>query len=116
MKVNKLHIIISVSVLICYFTALTPIHTLWHLLTDEITCVDEEHHHHSADETQKNDCPYCEFVFSEQGKHLFTDTFYIETSLNSDFFQKKLISSKEIVYSSYFLSFLSLRAPPFDFS
>lgn len=115
MKVNKLHIIISVSVLICYFTALTPIHTLWHLLTDDIACVDE-HHHHLGDETQKNDCSYCEFVFSEQGKHLFMDIFYIETSLNNDFLPTKLISSQEIVYSSYFLSFLSLRAPPFDFS
>lgn len=48
-----------------YFVALTPVHSLWHELTEE----NSDHKHSPDSQTDTQDCHFCQVAFSSADKH-----------------------------------------------
>ncbi|MFJ1328250.1 hypothetical protein [Capnocytophaga canimorsus] len=111
MKTERFKILVNIWVLCCYFLALTPVHSLWHWATEEAHHCSEVSHAHPSDD-ESSTCNYCDFILSEQTKHL-------EAVIASFDFSIKWITSPTTLPNYYqelphklILGCSSLRAPP----
>ena len=108
MKNNRLHTILYILVLCCYFSALTPVHFLFHSDSEK------EYHHcntHSDSDKNKTTCFFCDTITSGQNIPLFEvcefdfSTITISLKTEKTFFQTDFFY---LLDKAYFL----LRAPP----
>lgn len=108
MKYNKLHSVLVLLVLGCYFVALTPIHALLHTQDKEHhQC--EQHHHDSHDDNEQ--CSYCDIVFCGQNIHLSASVFTFDAP-SVLIFQIASSDFSQNLITSFAWSYLTLRAPP----
>ncbi|GIZ14635.1 hypothetical protein [Capnocytophaga catalasegens] len=109
MKNNKLHIILSILVLCCYFSALTPVHFLFHFNSER------EHHHcdssHSDSDENKTTCFFCNAIVSGQNTHLF-EAYELDFSTIIISSKVEKILSQINIPSLPDTAYFSLRAPP----
>ncbi|MDO4881326.1 MAG: hypothetical protein Q3983_08610 [Capnocytophaga sp.] len=111
-----LHTIISTLVLCCYFTAMTPIHSIWHYVEKEIVSHSEkdnsQHECEHQDTEVSNHCHFCDIIFSGEINYTFTPTLFL------DFYTYLFSTTENILYQDIFYTsslnrYSSLRAPPF---
>lgn len=116
---NLIHKVINVLVLCCYFATMTPIHSIWHYVEKDFISHSENHKNDNncfsdnQEDTQFSSyCHFCDIIFSDGNAYTFTPILFIDEVIYNSFISQS-ISFFEIIYSSSFNTFSSLRAPPF---